>query len=101
GVTDLRPPREAGLHAVAIRVIRNLFFKLRHKLRSFRTGPDESHVATQNVQQLRQFINSRLADERAYAGHPGIPNLRPLRPARLGVLPHAAEFRELEYLPLE
>src|SRR5512134_282477 len=62
-VAELCPPGDAGLHAVALAVVRDRVLEVVHELRSLRTWADEAHVAAEHVQQLWQLVEPRLAEK--------------------------------------
>src|SRR5678815_2844199 len=82
-------------------IVGNRFVQLLDELRALRARPDEAHLSAQHVQDLRQLVDARGTDERADAGDAAVVLLRPLRlPVALGVLAHAAELEQLEWLPV-
>lgn len=78
--------------------------ELAHKVRAFRPGADHAHVTLQNVDELRQFIETCLSQEYAEPGSPGVilrgPARVPFFTISLGHM-HGPEFVHLERLPIE
>src|SRR3954471_6244333 len=68
GLVDLRPARDARLHPLTLRIQRNLFPKLREDRRTLRARADNVHVAAEDVPQLRELVETRLAKELADRG---------------------------------
>ena len=65
----------------------------------FGARADEAHLALQNVDELWQLVEARLAQESSDAGHPGIVHGRPFRsPILLGATGHAAKLEHRERL---
>src|SRR5688500_15334219 len=102
-VTDLRPAGNAGLDNVTLAVKADLASQFRDEFRPFRTWPDKTHIATQDVPQLRQFVEARASKQRTYRSHPLVAHFRPnCSSMALGVHTHRSEFvddEDLSVLP--
>src|SRR5215210_1510484 len=59
----LRPPGDASLHAMALAIAVDRLVEPRHVLRALRPRPDEAHLAAEHVEELRQLVERRLAEE--------------------------------------
>ena len=57
---DLRQASHAGLDLMAQHIFRDRFAKLFDQRRPLRPRPDEAHFTAQHVDQLRQFIQTRI-----------------------------------------
>ena len=89
----LGQPRNAGPHGQALAVGRQLALQFREELRPFRPRPDQAHVAAQDVQQLRQFVEMRGPHEPADPRDARVAGHRPTRPRqRLAVMDHGANL---------
>src|SRR5215213_1529724 len=55
----LRPPRDAGLDAVALVVAIYAALELRHELGALGTWPAEAHLRLDDVDELRQLVDRR------------------------------------------
>ena len=87
--------------AVALRVARQLGGELLDEVRALRSRPDEGHVATQDVPQLRQFVERGAPQDPADRADALVADDRPLR-GRLALVggPHRPELQALEELPV-
>jgi len=70
-----------------------------NQFRPLRPGPHETHVATENVPELRKFIHGRRTEDPAHAGNSrvtlcGWENA----PFRVRVRDHGAELNALKFL---
>ena len=63
-VLDLRPPGDAGLHAVPQAVVRDLPVELFHEKRNVGPRTDEAHIPLEHVYELRYLVDTRLPQER-------------------------------------
>src|SRR3546814_15949397 len=74
-------------------VVADLAFELVDELRALGPRADEAHLAAQHVEELRQLVQPRLADERADAGHSVVVGGRPARHAiAFGLGAHATKL---------
>src|SRR3546814_4689133 len=81
-------------------VVADRAFELVDELRALGPRADEAHLAAQHVEELRQLVQPRLADERADAGHAVVVGGRPARHAiALGIGAHATKLDQAETLP--
>src|SRR6185503_8078484 len=58
GIAKLRPPSESGLHAMPLVVIGNLLGELARELGTLGARSDETHVAFDDVEQLRELVEA-------------------------------------------
>ena len=70
--------------------------KLFDELGTFRSRPDQRHLATQDVPELRQFVETRLAQKTPDRSHSRIRLSRELGSILLRVDSHRAELVERE-----
>src|SRR5581483_4051880 len=92
-IAYLRPAGDARLDGVPVQIVGYPLRQLTHEERPLGAGPDEAHVALQHVEDLRQLIDTKGADDFADARDTVVSLLRPLRRAgAFGVLAHAAEL---------
>src|SRR5437868_1048027 len=75
----------------------NFRFKKVDEIWPLRPRPDEAHIAAQNIEHLRDFIEPSFTYKCAYSGNSGISLLRPNGTIFLGVLTHRAEFEQREW----
>src|SRR3546814_11474389 len=68
----------------------------RSEFRALRARPDETHLALDDVDDLRQLIDSELADDATDIGDPGIVARRPHRPVGFRIDRHATELDDIE-----
>src|SRR5690606_28098265 len=68
----LGPAGDPGLHHVLLHVLRHLLLELRDEHRPLRARPDDRHLALEHVDELRQLIEARAAQERPEAGRPAL-----------------------------
>src|SRR5205807_9925204 len=61
-IFDLSPPGEPRFHHVTLRIVGDDLAQLFDEHRAFRARPHEVHVSAQNVDELRQLVESKLAD---------------------------------------
>src|SRR3546814_11634386 len=81
-------------------VVADLAFELGDELRALGPRADEAHLAAQHVEELRQLVQPRLADERAEAGHAAVIGGRPARHATaLRIRTHATKLYPATSLP--
>src|SRR6266542_2491790 len=66
-VADLRPSGQPRFDQVTLGIIRNSLFELFDEDRAFGPRPDQAHLAANDIEQLRQFINPPFANPRAHA----------------------------------
>ena len=98
----LRPAGDAGLHAVAQHVARDLVLELAHERRPLGARADDRHVAGEHVPDLRQLVERPRAQELADARAARIVLDRPHRTARrFGVDAHRAELHDHERAAVE
>src|SRR5690606_21656083 len=101
-ITDLRPAGDPRPDRVALVVIGDLGAQLLDELRSFRTRPDEAHLTSDDIDELRQLVQSVLAQESAPARDARVVLDGPAGDAvGFGVLPHRAKLQQLEDASVE
>src|SRR4030095_4464746 len=76
-VTNLRPPSQARLDAVPHVVEAHLLAQLFDESRPFRSRTDEAHVAIKDVDQLRQLVDAKFAQDAADAAPEAGAGARP------------------------
>ena len=72
GRFDLRPTGQPGSHRETLPIEQTDLGELINELLTFRPWSHQAHVATQDVPELWQLIEPKLADYTADAGHPCI-----------------------------
>src|SRR5579872_940705 len=78
-------------------VIRDLLPELFDKTWPFGPRPHETHIASDDIDELGEFIQAVLPKKAAYSGDAWIVLGRPLRAVRrFGIQPHRAEFHQIE-----
>ena len=93
----LGPACDAGFYPVAHHVLADEFRILLRVLKHVRPRADDGHFALEHVDELRQLVDARLAQEVAEPGFAGVV-LGRLEPVGVGIDPHRAELDALEYL---
>src|SRR4029079_10407627 len=91
-VLHLRPAGQSWLDRLALFIERNLLGELVDEKRPFRPRPDETHIAAQDVPQLRKLVETCLTDETADACHPTVLRACPDGRALFGILAHRAKL---------
>ena len=93
---------EAALSLEAEVPLREFFFVLGGDLGALRAGSYDGHVAFQDVQELREFIEADSADEAADGCDAGIvlTGGESRYAVFFGIHAHTAEFVDREYLPV-
>src|SRR5262245_52368784 len=87
---------------MALIVIRNVLAQLPDEDGPFRPRSDEAHLATQDVDELREFVKPVFSEKRADARHARVAAPRPLRSAfGFGVVAHRAEFEHAEFFAVQ
>lgn len=76
---DLRIACKAGTNDLPYFVFRILLAEFARKFRPFRPWSDKTHLATQNIPQLRQFIETQPAEIVAGASASRVAGNRPDR----------------------
>lgn len=99
---DLSIAGESALGLEAEVPLREFFFVLGGNLGSLGAGAYDGHVAFQDVQELREFIEADSADEAADRGDAGIvlAGGESRYAVFFGIHAHTAEFVDREYLPV-
>src|SRR5262245_4736187 len=97
-VPHLRPPGDPGSDDVPEHVERDSLLKLADEDRAFRARPDQAHVTAQDVDELRELVEPRLAQEASQARDAGVADLGPDGSGlALGVDVHRAQLEEHEH----
>lgn len=65
-----------------------------------RAGADKTHLAFQDIEELRQFVYAQSPDKPADPGYPGVVVGSPHRAALGGIFYHGPEFQDAENLVL-
>lgn len=97
-VHHLRPATDPGPHYMAIHVEGDLPFELIDEGTLLRSRPNQAHVPFENVEELRQLVDTQLADHLAHPGDAHVTVLGELGTVLLGVLAHTAELVDPEIL---
>src|SRR5271156_1105572 len=79
-------------------VVSSGFFELPAEKGALRTRPDQTHFTAEDVENLRQFVEARLADEAADFGDATVIARSPGWTIRFGILVHRAELQDFEGL---
>src|SRR5712692_1061757 len=90
-VLYLRPSGDTGPHRVALTKDREFLLQQRTKMRLLGARADQAHVATKNVEKLRNFIQAILADETPHPRHPLVAFFSPTGPFSLRIVAHGTE----------
>src|SRR2546430_4921018 len=101
-VTDLSPASDSWTYNIAHRVVRNLFGEPLDEFGTLRPRANKSHIALQHGPELRNFIQSRTANEASNARDARIIVGCPSR-SRVGfrVLPHGTELEAEKCVPAQ
>src|SRR5690606_1255059 len=92
----LGPAGEAGFYNVAGFVERHHCGKFFNKNRTLWSRANDTHLASQNIIELRKLIDPGATQEFAKTRDAGIILLGPLRSVRLGITLHGAELYDPE-----
>src|SRR5262249_755498 len=95
---DLGPAGDAALDAVPGHVVGNRLRQLVDELRLLRSRADEAHIADQNVDKLRQFVEAGLPQELAERSATVVVLRGHARAGLVGIDVHAAELEHVERL---
>src|SRR5262245_26262218 len=95
----LRPPGDSDWQPVAVVVSLDPGTEAFRKERPFGPRPDQRHVASKHVPQLRQLVETRAPQEPPDGRQPAITVHRPLR-VTFVVVPQRAELEHLEPAPV-
>src|SRR5579864_5221236 len=76
-IHDLRPARDAWLNVMAKIEKRDLLAKAIHEVRPLWSRTHQAHLASENVNQLWQFIQAKRAQYPARRRHPVVVFPRP------------------------
>src|SRR2546428_530380 len=63
GILDLRTARKSRLHNVSLGVVRNDRSQLLDEHRALRARADEIHISADHIDELREFVESQLAND--------------------------------------
>src|SRR5690606_34333414 len=100
--SELGQSVDARYHPMTLVIKRDFFRQLLHKHRPLGTRPNESHIAFQHIENLRQLINPDFSNKRSNASHAGVVLLSPDRLASLFCInAHAAELNDIKALAIE
>ena len=96
----LRQPGQSGPHRQPPAVVGQGALELIEEFGAFGPGPDQAHLAHQDVDELGELIDVAPAEEPADRGDPGIAGDAPGRAAvPLAVLVHGPDLVDREDLP--
>src|SRR5690606_27542516 len=95
-VVDLRPSRYAGLRTVTQRIMRDVAAELKHDRRTLGSRPNDVHVATHHVPQLRYLVQPRAAQEAADRRDTGVILRCPDSPCTFCIDNHRAKLVDRE-----
>src|ERR1043166_5746637 len=90
GIFDLRPTGQSGWNQVALFVIRDLLGQLCDEVRPLWSWPNEIHFTFQNVPELRNLVDTDLANHATNARCAIVVLRRPHRSRFLSVDSHRA-----------
>src|SRR3989338_3983236 len=93
---DLGEAGQARLNQVAHLVKGHFFFQCLNKLRSFRAGADETHIAQEHIPKLGQFVNAQFSQDASHFCDAVVFLCGPLRAFLLGIFYHRSEFYQLK-----
>src|ERR1043166_2880731 len=93
-ILDLRPTRQTRRDQMSLFVKRNLLGQLGHEVRTFRTWSNKTHLAFQNVPELRYLIDTNLANDAPDARRARIAFARPNRTTLFSVDAHRSKLRQ-------
>src|SRR5207248_188580 len=92
-ILDLRPARQSGSDQMTVIIIRDLYRELPDEMGPLGTRADKVHFAFQDVPKLRDFVDTRLADDLTHAGRAIIVRRCPYRfTIGFGIGSHRSEF---------
>src|SRR5262249_49910271 len=98
-VLHLGPSGQSGPHSVALVEERNLLLQQFAEIRNFRSRTNQAHLSAKNVDELWQFVQTKLPQQTSQLRDPRVTIRCPTRPALLRTLPHRPEFQNLEGAP--
>src|SRR6266404_5313738 len=92
-VLDLSPARDPRLEGKPLHVEGDLLLKVLDELWPLRARPDEAHVPHEDVEELRELIQTRPPKEGSHTRHSRVALRGPHRPRLLlGGLPHGPKL---------
>src|SRR5947207_1471702 len=95
---NLGPPCQSGGYPLPIHVPRDRDAELIGEVRALRPWPDEGHLSTEHVDELRQLVDTGPAEEATHRRHSSVGIRRPGGVA-LVVLVEGPKLQQLEDLP--
>src|ERR1700680_3093138 len=97
-VVDLRPPGEAGPDPLPLQVARHVHAVLLIEEGRLRARPDQAHVALEDVDQLRQLVQTHPPQDSPEPGGARVARLRDHRSSSsLGVRDHGSKLVDREW----
>lgn len=75
----LRPPRDARFEEVSSIILLDAVDELLHEVRALRARPDDTHIPSQNINELGQFVEARASEKPSNCGTTKVVFSRPLR----------------------
>ena len=96
-IHHLGPAGNARFYQEAIMVVADVVHRT---VVGQRAGADKTHLAFQDIEELRQFVQAQFPDKPADPGYPGVVVCGPQRAALGGIFHHGPEFQDFENLAL-
>ncbi|MNG83921.1 hypothetical protein D3C79_426540 [compost metagenome] len=97
-VHHLSPAADPGPHNMTIHVERDLPLELIDESALLRSRTDQAHVPFKDIEELRQLVDTQLADHLAHPGDTHVTVLGKLGAGFFRILAHAAELVDAEIL---
>lgn len=97
-VHHLSPTADPGPHDMTVHVERDLPLELIDESALLRSRTNQAHVPFKDVEELRQLVNTQLADHLAHPGDAHVTVLGKLGAGFFRILAHAAELVDAEIL---
>src|ERR1700723_1945919 len=98
-ISHLSPSGEPGPDDVPQVVVGDFFVEFLDEFGAFGSGSHKTHVTSEDVPELWDFIESCLAHKASETGHALVVFLSPHRSARFGTFVHRAKFKDRELTP--
>jgi len=92
---DLGPPGDPTGHAVPVVVSANVVLEPIDEMGTLRPGPDQGHLAPDDVDELGQLVDAQPPEQPAHGGHALVFRFEP-RGVAVVVFAHGAELHDLE-----
>src|SRR5437762_649613 len=99
GVAYLCPTGQSWLDAMPDGIERDLLAERANKCRAFRPWPHKAHLPAQDVDELRKFVDARVAHESPHGRNARVVDACPRwLPILFGVLGHAPKLEQCEFM---